>query len=210
MANHLCWPTLDLSHCITRSTNQPPSTTGNQPPMATTKRLVRKPSPPTTQSTNGTKRLLKKSTSPLPPIGGVSGTSRSTKKEPTPKGSKRQASSAHPGHEVPVIAHGLEDVPELPKESGPPPVKQGDGHFILTNTSGAYTIQDLDTASFRWLWEMAEAHARKHYNQYRSSMPHVSEAGIRAVLAIRRTYWAQHQPGEPVAKPKRRLKRKSS
>lgn len=98
--------------------------------------------------------------------------------------------------------HTYED--EFPKHLGPPPIPNNTGIKLHESTTPTYTVE-LDNGAFWALWEHMESEAR-HRFPTRSHMAY-ARAYLRAVKALRKAYWATHEP--PAAPPKliRRVKR---
>ena len=89
---------------------------------------------------------------------------------------------------------------EFPKHLGPPPVPNRTGGKLHDATKPTYTVE-LDSGAFMALWEHMEAEA-KHRFPTRGTYAH-ARAYLRAVSALRQTYWLTHEP-PPAPKPEPR------
>jgi len=99
------------------------------------------------------------------------------------------------------MAEAFED--EFPRHLGPPPVANYTGAKLHDATKPVYTVE-LDAGAFMALWGHMEAEA-KHRFPVRESMSYV-RAYLRAVTALRKSYWAANPA--PDAPPPRKLVRK--
>lgn len=97
---------------------------------------------------------------------------------------------------------------EFPKYLGPPPVPNYTGRKLHRATKPTYTVE-LDSGAFMALWEHMEAEA-KHRFPVRETLA-TAQAYLRAVQALRDTYWATHEPPSPPETPRarKRLARRS-
>lgn len=102
--------------------------------------------------------------------------------------------------------HVYED--EFPKHLGPPPVANGTGRKLHDATKPVYIVE-LDSGAFMALWEHMESEARFRFPSH-GHMAH-ARAYLRGVAALRKAYWASHEPPVPpeTPKPRRRLVRTS-
>jgi hypothetical protein len=90
----------------------------------------------------------------------------------------------------------VSEIPELPKDGGPPEVAAGAGSRLLNDTTGEVVVT-LDNGAFRWLWEIAESRSIQQWNHYYGQDTIAApKAGKRAVLAIRNAAYKQYQPPE--------------
>jgi hypothetical protein len=95
--------------------------------------------------------------------------------------------------------HTYED--EFPRYLGPPPVPNYTGAKLHKATKPTYTVE-LDSGAFMALWEHMEAEA-KHRFPARETLA-TAQAYLRAVIALRQTYWLTHEQPPAPESPKRR------
>jgi hypothetical protein len=103
----------------------------------------------------------------------------------------------------PTTVHVYED--DFPRRLGPPPVPNYSGRKILDATKPVYTVE-LDSGAFMALWEHMEAEAKFRFPTHADMAG--ARAYLRVVAALRRTYWANHEPPPPEPKPVRKLVRR--
>lgn len=78
----------------------------------------------------------------------------------------------------------LDPILPLPAGTGIPPLKQGQGKEILTNTT--VKVVELPYRAFYQLWEHAEAVAANQYQRYVGGpLDHAAQAALEAVRAFR-------------------------
>ena len=95
---------------------------------------------------------------------------------------------------------------EFPKHLGHPVVAPGMGRKLHRATKPTYTVE-LDAGAFMAMWEHMEAEAKRRFPMHEIVATY--DAYLRAVTALRQTYWATHEPPPPPAeKPRKRLVRK--
>lgn len=112
-------------------------------------------------------------------------------------------------NQVSAPVHTYED--EFPRYLGPPPVPNYTGAKLHDATKPVYTVE-LDSGAFMALWEHMESEARFRFPS-RQIMAH-ARAYLRAIEALRKAYWASHEPPVPpvlpeTPRPRRRLARTS-
>jgi hypothetical protein len=96
----------------------------------------------------------------------------------------------------------------FPKHLGPPPVPNGTGQKLHDTTKPTYTVE-IDAGAFMAMWEHMESEARFRFPS-RAVYAH-ARAYLRAVDALRKAYWAVHEPpaAPETPRPRRRLVRTS-
>jgi hypothetical protein len=95
---------------------------------------------------------------------------------------------------------------EFPKHLGPPPIPNGGSIKLHDATKPTYTVE-LDSGAFMALWDHMESEARYRFPTRGTYA--FARAYLRAVQALRDTYWASHEAPEPPKPAVRKLVRRS-
>lgn len=89
--------------------------------------------------------------------------------------------------------HLLTDIPGFPRNERPWSLANGEGKAALAENaptdhslSGGTVVVEMDAGAFRWLWEGCEVKALDNYRRYHGVMDDVSDAGLRALTAMRK------------------------
>lgn len=78
----------------------------------------------------------------------------------------------------------LDPIFPLPADTGPPPIKEGEGRELFNRTD--HVANGMTYRAFYVLWEQAEHRAREHYARYKNGhLPHVAETWLEVIVHLR-------------------------